>query len=415
MFPPSWVALGALLFVPFLLIACDAAGGLRAGRAPTKRRIHTPAKRAMREAMRTYEPVEDFEVLVPIYGAIRYLENIAFLRPYGRRVVLCTTTDETAEFNAGLEQVAQKNGFRIFRGVVTRAASAGKRATGGTVRDRLVRDAVGEVEAEYVVCMDADTTCSRPLGELVGALADATAGHGVGAARAGKSLRVVPDETPGPRVPVRHAHADHRALARVRCVPCRPRTDVHREVMSRHSLFFQGNDIEVGVLATALGFDVGHIRYEVATNVPVTLRPWFRQRLAWAAGEVRLFLANPQIAIRHPLFWFYGALLVILGSPLRWESVFQPGIPLLAVGVSYCLLVFYFHFEHRDRYLLLLPFYGLFTSLVMVPLGVFAYTRMVLRDRNFGFIRLQRGEELRRDWRARRVLAAVGQRRPDAA
>ncbi len=73
----------------------------------------------MREAMRTYEPVEDFEVLVPIYGAIRYLENVEFLRPYGERVVLCTTTDETAEFNAGLEQVARENGFRIFRGVVT--------------------------------------------------------------------------------------------------------------------------------------------------------------------------------------------------------------------------------------------------------------------------------------------------------
>ena len=113
----------------------------------------------------------------------------------------------------------------------------------------------------------------------------------------------------------------------------------------------------------------------VATNVPGEAAALGRQRPAWAAGEVRLFLANPQIAIRHPLFSFYGALLVILASPLRWESVFQPGIPLLGVGISYCLLLFYFHFEHRDRYLLLLPFYGLFTSLVMVPLGVFVGTR----------------------------------------
>jgi cellulose synthase/poly-beta-1,6-N-acetylglucosamine synthase-like glycosyltransferase len=413
-FPPSWVALGALLLVPFLLIACDAAGGLRAGQAPNNRRIHTRGRRALRDAMRTYEPVEDFEILVPIYGEIRYLENIGFLRPYGKRVVLCTTTEETAEFNTGLEHVARANGFRIFRGVVERAASTGKRATGGTVRDRLVRDAVGEVEAEYVVCMDADTTCSRPLGELVGALA---ARHLDMA-----SVRLVPANRSASFLTRLQAHEYRFAMHMRTVVPwlvsgaCHvARTDVHREVMSRHSLFFQGNDLEVGVLATALGFDVGHIRYEVATNVPVTLRPWFRQRLAWAAGEVRLFLANPQIAIRHPLFWFYGALLVILASPLRWESLFQPGIPLLAVGVSYCLLLFYFHFEHRDRYLLLLPFYGLFTSLVMVPLGVFAYTRMVLRDRNFGFIRLQRGEELRRNWRARRVLAAMGQRRPDAA
>ena len=108
-------------------------------------------------------------------------------------------------------------------------------------------------------------------------------------------------------------------------------------------------------------------------------------------------------------------MLVILASPLRWESVFQPGLPLLLVGVTYCLLLYYFHFEHRDRYLLLLPFYGLFTSLVMVPLGVLAYARMVLRDRNFGFIRLQRGEELRRMWRSRRVLVGARQRTRRAA
>ena len=46
------------------------------------------------------------------------------------------------------------------------------------------------------------------------------------------------------------------------------RTDVHREVMSGHSLFFQGTDIEVGVLATALGFDVGHIRYRGGDQRP---------------------------------------------------------------------------------------------------------------------------------------------------
>ncbi len=414
MFPPSWVALGALLLIPFLLIACDGAGGFRAGRAPTRRRIHTRSKRRLREADRTYAPVEDFDILVPIYGEIRYLENVEFLRPYGHRVVLCTTTDETAEFNAALDRLARENGFRIFRGVVARAASTGKRATGGTVRDRLVRDALADVEAEYVVCIDADTTCDRPLSELVGALAARELDMA--------SVRLVPSNHSASFLTRIQAHEYRFAMHMRTVVPwlvsgaCHvARTEVHREVMSRHSLFFQGNDIEVGVLAVALGYRVGHIRYEVATNVPVTLRPWFRQRLAWAAGEVRLFIANPQIAFRHPLFWFYGALLVILASPLRWESVFQPGLPLLLVGLSYCVLLFYFHFEHRDRYLLLLPFYGLFTSLVMVPLGVFAYARMVMRDRNFGFIRLQRGEDLRQRWHSRRVLAGARPRERSAA
>ena len=68
------------------------------------------------------------------------------------------------------------------------------------------------------------------------------------------------------------------------------------------------------------------MRYFGGDNVPVNYGPWFRQRLARGQqGGVRLFLANPQIAIRHPLFWVYGTLLVILASPLRWESVLQPG------------------------------------------------------------------------------------------
>ena len=40
---------------------------------------------------------------------------------------------------------------------------------------------------------------------------------------------------------------------------------------------------------------------------------------------------------------------------------------------------------------------------------------MVLRDRNFGFIRLQRGEELRQMWRSRRVLVGARQRARSAA
>ena len=111
----------------------------------------------------------DFEILVPIYGDIRYLENIDYLRPYGARVLLCTTSEESSQFDAELQAVAGANRFRIFRGDVARAAGTSERATGGTVRDRLIRDALAEVRASYVVCVDADTTTTRPLGELVGA------------------------------------------------------------------------------------------------------------------------------------------------------------------------------------------------------------------------------------------------------
>ena len=405
MFPFDWISHGgALVLLPLLLVAIDAAGGFRAGRVPPKRRLHARRIRRRWGPRRRCDAYDDFDVLVPIYGDVKYLENVAFLRRYGRRVLLCTTSGESAEFNQELERIARANGFRIFRGAVDRAASNGKRATGGTVRDRLVRDALGQVRAEYVVCIDADSSCPRPLDELVGEM--------VARELDMASVRLVPSNAATSWLTRLQAH-EYRFAMHIRTVvpwlvsgACHvARTDVHREIMSRHSLFFQGNDVEIGILAKGLGYRVGHIRFDVATAVPETLKPWFRQRLAWAGGEVRLFIANPQIALRHPFFWFYGALLVIMASPLRWESVFQPGTSMLLVAISYCLLLLYFHFEHRDRYLFLFPFYGLFTSLVMVPLGVFAYSAMVLRDHNFGFIRLGRGAELRAAWEPRAARA----------
>ena len=49
---------------------------------------------------------EDFSVLVPIYGNVKYLQNADYLRPYGDRVVLCTTSGESEEIYSDLEDIA---------------------------------------------------------------------------------------------------------------------------------------------------------------------------------------------------------------------------------------------------------------------------------------------------------------------
>ncbi len=88
---------------------------------------------------------ENFHVLVPIYGSIRYLENVTYLATYGERVVLCTTTNETPSFYADLLRIARSHGFAVFYGVVGGGpTAAGRRQTAGTTRDRLVRDALDD-------------------------------------------------------------------------------------------------------------------------------------------------------------------------------------------------------------------------------------------------------------------------------
>jgi len=333
-------------------------------------------------------PVEDFEVLVPIYGSVTYLENVEYLAQYGNRVVLCTTGGETPEFYAELSAIAARHDFRIFRadGVAGGAGGDGRRATSGTVRDRLVREVLEHlVRAPYVVCIDADTVTGRPFGELVGLLV----ANGYDFA----SVPLVPSNisTGLGRLQV----YEYRVAMKLRRIApwqvsgaCHvARTEAHRAVMRRHSLFFQGNDVEVGLLAKALGYRVGHVLFPVGTSVPETLRDWFRQRLAWSGGEFRLFLVNAHLLVRHPFFWIYGTVIATLGLPLRWATVATGGRALLSIFLLHAAITTVIHWRVRSWWLVLLPIYMLFSCMVMTPLGAIWYLRMAIADRNIGFIR----------------------------
>ncbi|AEV86041.1 N-acetylglucosaminyltransferase [Actinoplanes sp. SE50] len=376
--PAAWAVLAfSFLVIPVLWVLIDRATLIRAGLA--------------RPVPAGAEPVQDFTVLVPIYGSVRYLENVDYLAQYGGRVVLCTTDGESAEFYAGLGGIAERHGFRIFRaaGVAGGAGAGGKRATSGTIRDRLVRDALEvAVHTPYVVCIDADTTTERPFGELVGQLV-----------ANGYDFASVPLVPTNDRSALGRLQAyEYRTAMKLRIIApwqvsgaCHvARTEAHREVMRRHSLFFQGNDVEAGLLAGALGLRVGHLPFHVATSVPETFKAWYRQRLAWSGGEFRLFAVNAHLLFRHPFFWLYGSVITLAGFPLRWLTLATGGWTLLAIFGLHSALIVYMHWPVRTRWLALMPLYTLFNSVVMTPLGAFWYFRMAIADRNAGLIRTNR-------------------------
>lgn len=369
-------ALVGPLVLPAILAVLDMLGGLRA------RHKDVLAASGAR--------VEYFNVLVPIWGETRYLENVNYLAAYGGRVILCTTASESPDFNRDIDALAERYGFQVYRariGGLIRTPD--ERSTSGTVRDRIVRDAHELVTAPWVVCIDADTVTVRPLSELVGALAS----QGLDFA----SVRLVPSNGERGLLSRLQAHEYHLAMLQRRIMPwlvsgaCHAaRSTVHRDVMTKHSLFFQGNDVEVGLLADQLGYTVGHVPFDVPTTVPETWKPWLRQRLAWAGGEVRLFLANPQLLWRHPFWWAYGALVTIAGFPLRWAALVHPTWPVLLVPVIYLALLLYLHRGRWDRYLLVMPLYAAFSSLVLTPCGLYQYAKMVALHRNHGLIRTRR-------------------------
>ncbi len=381
----SWALALQLIGLVSLVVLVDSLPWLRSAR--------------LRPDWRRHPLREDFNVLVPIYGSVRYLENVGFLAAYGDRVILCTTTVESAEFDRELEGIAARHGFQICRTPVPNRTLSGQRATSGTIRDRVIRGALNTVVTQtYVVCIDADTVTRRPLAELAGAIEACK--YDIVSVRLEVSN---PEESWLTRIQA----GEYVVAMRLRLLfpwmvsgACHAgRAYALRDVMNHHSLFFQGNDVELGVIARLRNYRVGHIPFVVPTAVPSTPRAWLRQRLAWAGGEVRLFVANPQLAWRFPSLWLYG-LFVLITTPLRWLALIQhPWLTLGVLVLLYAVLAATISAGHR-RLALVQPFYGLIYSLFLVPLGLIWYVKMSAADSNWGLIRARKCRA-----RGRRVAA----------
>jgi hypothetical protein len=359
----------ALLLAPLLPALADIIPGVR---ARTKR---SPLRRSDSPT-----PVHDFTVLVPIWGDIKYLENVDYLSRYGSRVVLCTTSDQSPAFLRDLRRIASAH--------VESRQPSDRRQVHGTIRDQIIQQATELIDSAYVVCIDADTVTEGTLEDLVGTVRDAgldLAGVQLVPSNLNKLLgrlqvheyrmamrmrRIIPYITPGAlQISTRQAH---------------------RTIMRRHSLFFQGNDAEMGLLGQALGYKVGFLPVEVPTVVPDSVLGWWRQRFAWASGEFRRFVVNLPLIRRHPLFMAYGFVLVFLFIPFRLAEVTPPGPLIGGLILLYIGIVSALNWRDRDLALLVYPLYGLFISLVLAPLGAVSYAIQAHHCHNPGFVRPRR-------------------------
>ena len=338
----------------------------------------------------------NFRLLVPIWGDIRYLTNIDMLSPYSGRVTLCTTGDETQLFYAGLHRIANQHGFSVFvdepRQSRHRLPSRRQaRATGGTTRDRLIRNVLAGVAEPVVIPIDADSVPAASFEYLAGELVRRDLDLA--------SVRIIPSN-PAESPLTRLQALEYRIAMQIKYVApwmlsgaCHAaRTKVLWDVMNRHSLFFQGNDVETGLIADALGYKVGHIAFEVLSDVPARFRPWLRQRLAWAGGQFRLFIVNIHFARRHPFMWAYGAGVAYLALVLRYQSFAQSTwrVPAAAVGYLALVLYLYLHRGCGKWWALVMPAYTLLLSFIITPLGVMWYAKMAMASRNWGIIRPRR-------------------------
>lgn len=335
---------------------------------------------------------DNYQILVPIWGHIKYLENIEYLSRYGSHVTLCTTGDESKEFYDSLNSIVAKYGFNVFVDKATRLdsikeqeTSNKERSTSGRERDSIIRNALKTVATCYVVALDADSITDKDMSLLVGELEYRCLDIA--------SIRIVPDNGGSSFLTKLQVFEYDTAMNFRYLCPwlisgaCHvAKTYVLENIMNRHSLFFQGNDVETGLLAKTIGYNVGHIPFIVRTSVPANFESWIRQRLAWAGGEFRLYIMNLKFIFQYPLFWFYGAVVTIGLFPLRWMSLSVLTPSLYIILTLYIGLILYTHWKNKNRWLLILPIYTLFISLVMTPLGVVWYFYMARKDKNYGII-----------------------------
>jgi len=377
----TWVW-ATILVMPLLAIGVDWVAQLRVSLRSLRRR---PA------GLVSLIPVDgrlletDFTLVVPIYGSIRYLENVEWLDQYRSHVLFVTTGSETDAFYEDLYAVADDHGFRVFvGGEALNQEPAGKRETGGTKRDTIVRQAHQVIDTEYVVCIDADTTTEKPVDQLVGAFAASNIDLGSVPLTVANRTSVL-----GRLQAIEYAMAMRlrRIMPWLISGGCHvARREHHARLMNQHSLFFQGNDVELGLLAIENGMRVGHLDFEVPTNVPDTVRGWWRQRLAWSGGEFRINVVNIRLAARHPFLFFYGLVVVLLLTPVRWLSIATSGWILVAVYAVYVLAVYAVTRALREPLVLLYPLYALVYTVVLLPLGGMSYAGQAIRSRNAGVI-----------------------------
>jgi glycosyl transferase family 2 len=357
----------------------------------------------------------DFTILVPIFGNISYLKNIDFLKQYGPHVVLCTTTRESPRFYQEITRIAQEGGFRIFQSSVPLSSrttkpnpwklftntlhGSGKHSkperesavvelNREIARDEIMRDSFAAITTRFCIFLDADTVAREKIPALVHLFE--TKGLDIASVRvlASKCDTLMEKLQSVEYELAMDARRVYPWLTSGACMVAK--TEVIKDIMSHHSLFFSGGDIEIGKLARMLKYAVGHLSFSFYTDVPSTFRAWFRQRMAWFGGGFRHAVVNiHRYSWRHPLFYFYTTFLVYLATPLRlYEAVRHPEVILVIIGL-YWALIYTFHWRHWRWFYIFFPFYALIQVMVIVPLGMYTYVKMAIHGRNIGFIKLR--------------------------
>src|SRR5437868_1504706 len=300
--------------------------------------------------------------VVTTFGDPKYFRNADYLRGFRDRTLLAVNAD-SPKMRRFVEEL-RRDGWRVHA----------SRLTGRVSCPQIVLDALRSVDTEYVIRIDGDTVSYEDPGRAV------AAARAAGADLCSVKITVSRRETLIEKLQAveydmsmlgRHNRAWMTSGA---CMIAR--TSALRGILSAHSFWFPGEDIETGVIAKHFRLAVRHVDMRFYTDAPETFRAWLRQRMMWWSGSFRMAFVNADQTLRFPLTFAYTVCVVWLLWSAKWHELVDPRhvaailpfVLLLYTGVCYLS-----NWSVRSRWMVLYPYYALFQALVLPPLGACYY------------------------------------------
>lgn len=311
------------------------------------------------------ESSNDFTILVPVYGHPRYFETRESLAHWKENVlvVLDTGTEAMVEFAHQLEL----EGWRVFRCQVHMPSPP-----------KLLALALPTVRTRLALRMDADTRTNDDIGRFAAAML-----------RDGADLCSVKVAVANPRTQVEKMQLLEYRMAML-SRHFRPwltsgacffgTTAAQLSIYSKHSMWFPGEDIEVGRVAHALKMRVRHLTMTVETDAPATWYGLFRQRRLWWAGSFRHTIVNLDLnALQLPVWTIYYLVLVWVGVYFKWDALLSYLHPFVLIqslawlfGV-YVAVTIVANWQVRSWRMLVFPPYALVQAMLMPTVGTAYY------------------------------------------
>ncbi len=330
----------------------------------------------------------DFALLVPIFNDTKYLTNIAFMKRYADRVVLCTTTNETPEFMQSLENLSKEYGFRIHACEVGDGKKNPWAIYNKTLlaHDAVLKSSIGRLKEKYVIFIDGDTWVDGELEVLAGAMEEKQ--YDI------SSVKVLPGKRQTPMEHLQGVEYDIAMQARLLYpwltsgAGMIAKREVMIAIMRNHSLFFNGGDVEIGKLADMMGYKVGHLPMVFYTDVPSTFKAWAKQRFSWMCGMFRHSIINVDHNLKHPFHFIYFTFIIYFLMPFKVIDMISHPQTIPLILSIYVLITYFANWKVRSKWMLIFPFYALFQVLVLVWCGIYRYFQTVKRSQNIGKIKM---------------------------